>query len=39
MLLKRMQRHSELQELLWHTYEDMGDMILPEDSNVIYTGI
>jgi hypothetical protein len=28
-----------MQELLWNTYEDMGDMILPEDQNAIYTGI
>ena len=39
MLQLRMQRHSELQEILWDTYADMGDMILPEESNVIYTGI
>jgi len=39
LLLERMKRHSENQELLWNTYEDMGDMILPENSNAIYTGI
>lgn len=39
MLIRRMQRHSEMQEMLWKSYEDMGNMILPDENIDIYTGI
>lgn len=36
---QRLQQHFKLQQVLWNNYKDIGDIILPDESQDLYSGI